>query len=69
LGAYEFTELFFEDRRVLLPSSYWLTNFKNLHKTLLKGGRQLLVAFQNGLVKIREVYESIGIKRFKFTTE
>ncbi len=59
----------FEDRRVLLPSSYWLIKFSNLHRTLLMGGRQLLVAFQNSFVKIREVYEPIGRQRFKFTAE
>jgi hypothetical protein len=55
-----------EDRRVLLPSSYWLIHFSDFHKIVLKSGRQLLAAFQKSFAKIREMYQPIGRKGFKF---
>ncbi len=50
----------FGNRRVLLLSSYWLIHFSDLHRTLLKKGRQLLATFQKSFAKIREKYEPIG---------
>jgi hypothetical protein len=44
-------------------------NLSNLHRTLLKNGRQPLAAFQKSFVKIREMYKPIRRKRLKFKTE
>jgi hypothetical protein len=46
----------FEDRRVQFLLSYWLMNSSDLHRTLLKNGRQRLADFQKSFVKIREMY-------------
>jgi hypothetical protein len=59
----------FEDSRVQFPSSYWLVNFSNLHRRIWKSGKPPLAAFQKSFVKIREMYQPVGRKRLKFTTE
>jgi hypothetical protein len=41
----------------------------DLHRTLLKNGKQLLAAFQKSFAKIREKYEPIGRESLKFKTE
>jgi hypothetical protein len=43
--------------------------FSDLHITLLKSDRQLLVAVQKRSVKIREMYYPIGRRGLKFKRE
>jgi hypothetical protein len=44
-------------------------NFSDLHTTLLKREMQLLAAFQNNFVKIREMHKPIGRRGIKFKRE